>query len=1080
MSHFKNKYLKYKSKYLQLLNLKYNQIGGELPIINDIDSINLFTDPEMEKYMNPIHGFILCNKGTIPNNYWLYKDGLYITLMGKLIKKVCRDIPGNIQPTKELMKLKPIDFGRYIALKYINMMTNIMTGDKYKFIQINKSDKIVIDQQLIKEVKNREELIGFINKIRTYIPFLDNDIFNFHIILYCLWWNANNDNGIAEYYNGIKEIFDFLNKLPSIQLLCIKPLVLKDKCAPQIPNSFEKTVIKITHKEFKIYSQEQAQHFCTVNTDSTYADCGEITALNLINLLIISGSIFDISRLKSSSIPELLRFYRIFTNFNLISDVKFKQEIFGKNLNARDAWSYLIINYAKNNLEFVKKCTEPIYKFELNAGLNLDKSTSNFLQLIKNLLGIEKWEDLENDNIKNIKDDTKNGIGNITITHKTLGKFIIHCESGHYFIKQEEQRKVEEINLEKFTKDQITNINILLKKEDITLDNYLHIDINSEFLEFKFNSYSTDPSLKIKLFELSLTNKYDSDLRRRIQIKVDNDFFKNIVTNYGKKKNIDEYTYRCKNFDFILQLPAFAHLNFYIMEDSFKIECINLSSLSQLKFIGDKFLDDFTRLKSIDLSSLSQLESIGNKFIFSCSNLKSIILPTNSQLKSIGDNFMYYCIALTSIDLSSLLQLKSIGYNFMYECNALENIVFPLCLQLKSIGDNFMKNCKCLTSINLSFLSQLKSIGNNFMEGCVALESIVLPTNLQLESIGNYFLSGCKRLTNIDLFFLSQLKSIGDYFLSNCEALENIVLPTNLQLESIGNYFMSYCNRLTSINLSSLSQLKSIGDYFMYGCNALENIDFPLCLQLESIGTHFLNAYNLKSIILPSLSQLKSIGNSFMYGCSALTIIDLSSLSLLESIGNNFMYYCIALTSIDLSSLSQLKSIGDYFLSNCEALENIVLPTNLQLESIGNYFMSYCIALISIDLSSLLQLKSIGNNFMEGCVALENIVFPPCLQLKSIGDYFLSKCEALISIDLSSFSQIKSIGNNFMINSNSLTNVDFSSLSQLESIGFNFLYNYDYNYSKKEINIKCYYNHQKLIFNDKNSSYSRYIFNIIN
>ena len=168
MSHFKNKYLKYKSKYLQLLNLKYNQSGGDLPIINDIDSINLFTDPEMEKYMNPIHGFVLCNKGTIPNNYWLYKDGFINTPMGILIKKVCRDIPGNIQPTKYLMDLEPIDFGRYIALKYINMkinmMTNIMTGDKYKFIQINNT-KIVIDQKLIKNEDNRK-ILGATDRVR--------------------------------------------------------------------------------------------------------------------------------------------------------------------------------------------------------------------------------------------------------------------------------------------------------------------------------------------------------------------------------------------------------------------------------------------------------------------------------------------------------------------------------------------------------------------------------------------------------------------------------------------------------------------------------------------------------------------------------------------------------------------------------------------------------------------------------------------------------------------------------------------------------------------------------------------------
>ena len=61
------KYLKYKSKYLEIKNIKYNQIGGELPLITDPHGINLFTDSDMERYMNPIHGLVLCNSGYIPN-----------------------------------------------------------------------------------------------------------------------------------------------------------------------------------------------------------------------------------------------------------------------------------------------------------------------------------------------------------------------------------------------------------------------------------------------------------------------------------------------------------------------------------------------------------------------------------------------------------------------------------------------------------------------------------------------------------------------------------------------------------------------------------------------------------------------------------------------------------------------------------------------------------------------------------------------------------------------------------------------------------------------------------------------------
>ena len=787
----------------------------------------------MEPYMNPIYGSILCNKGTIPNNYWLYKDGFINTPMGILIKKVCRDIPGSVQPTKYLMDLEPIDFGRYIALKYINMKT----GDK--LIQINKSNKIVIDQQLILDVNKIKELTGFINKIRKFIPFLDNDIFTFHIILYCLWWNANNDNGIAEYYEGVKEIFDFLNDLPSIQLLGIKPLVLKDKYTPPIPNSFEETVIKITQKEFKIYSQEKAQHFCTVNTESsTYPDCGEITALNLINLLCFNGSIFDISRLKSSPIPQLEKFYEVFTSFNLMSNINYKPEIFGKHLNARDAWSYLIINYAKNNLEFVKKCTNPIYKFELNAGLNSDKSTSNFLQLIKNLLEINKWEDLlsKDSNITKIEDNTKDGIGDIII-QKSGNNFIIHCRPGHYYMSNE-YKKVESLDLLNLTLQQQNIINIIKKTIPPTIENYLDINFSSELLQQTFDDTSSSVELKKKLFVLSLTGKYDSDLRRRIKID-DRILDDRIVYELKNNKNLDEYTYQSNDFKFIERMPYLKHLN------------------SEIK---DKTID------KIDLQPLSNLKSIGNNFLSSCKNLSSIInLSSLSKLESIGNNFLSGCSGLTDIDLSSLSNLKS-------------------------IENDFLNNCSALTSIKLS---NLESIGNDFLNGCSGLIDIDLSSLSNLKSIGNNFLSNCSGLTSIDLSPLSNLHSIGDYFLSSCEGLEKIVLSSLSNLHSIGNYFLSRCSTLKSIDLSSLSNLHSIENYFLTSCEGLEKIDLSSLSNLHTIGIRFLSGCSaLTSIDLSSLSKLESIGNSFLSSCCRLKSIDLSSLSNLKSIGYGVLSAC--------------------------------------------------------------------------------------------------------------------------------------------------------------------------------------------
>ena len=123
---YQNKYLKYKNKYLSLKNLLKIQYGGETPIINDIDRINLFKESEIEieMHLNPIYGAFFCYSGYIPNLLYLYKNNLKVSKdhqsATSLINKVCTILPSGIKPTNEIYEnIKPIDFGRYIALKYL-------------------------------------------------------------------------------------------------------------------------------------------------------------------------------------------------------------------------------------------------------------------------------------------------------------------------------------------------------------------------------------------------------------------------------------------------------------------------------------------------------------------------------------------------------------------------------------------------------------------------------------------------------------------------------------------------------------------------------------------------------------------------------------------------------------------------------------------------------------------------------------------------------------------------------------------------------------------------------------------------
>ena len=125
-----SKYLKYKTKYLELKK----QFGGDKAFIKSMNVISLFDDmsEEMNKYFNPIHGMILCYSGYIKNNYHLQKNKFINTRHGNIIAKISKDVPGDVQPTNDIMILKPIDFGRYIALKYIYMNNNFFCHKKKK------------------------------------------------------------------------------------------------------------------------------------------------------------------------------------------------------------------------------------------------------------------------------------------------------------------------------------------------------------------------------------------------------------------------------------------------------------------------------------------------------------------------------------------------------------------------------------------------------------------------------------------------------------------------------------------------------------------------------------------------------------------------------------------------------------------------------------------------------------------------------------------------------------------------------------------------------------------------------------
>ncbi len=782
---YREKYLKYKSKYLLLKsNMNLNQFGGDKPLINDIDGINLFTIPRMEEHLNPIYGLILCNIGRIPNNYYLYKSKFINTNESKFIFEICRKNGNTIRPNNKISdEIKPYDYGFYAGIKYIHKFYK-----NKNFIVVSNSGKIKFLPSF--SMDDKTILTESINKINKYIGIKNDDKFYFHMLLFCLWWYADNDDGIRQYYDGINRVFCIFNKyFKSNEQLpyCIKK--------SNINNSFEKIVYDLCENKFKIYNLEQTKNFCQ-NSSQTYPDCGETTARNLINLICFDNDTKKFSTdilNKFCAIPELIEYYTKFNNFDVQSS---NEKIFFINmeLNARDAWSKLVIECGNANVKFVKSCkSKDIFTdhhYELDEGLSNDGKNSNFLQLITNLLPmIKKFTDIKIDSITDIKDETINGIGDIIIEHKLYNTIKIHCQKKHYYMEiylnngiTNKMADNNDLDLSKFSEQQQNFIENLLKK-NINKTNYIDILFDEDLLIDNLDDDNVEIELKNKLFSLSLTEQYNSDTRMVIKINTINlDLFDKalcIYDNYLKNNSetavkIDEYKFLFRdNFEFVKKIPKLRHLNCTLKYKN--ITSIDLKPLMNITSIGDNFLYICPNLVSIDLSPLSNITTIGSNFLFNCGVLKEIDFGALKNVITIKDGFLHNCTGLEKIDMSSFKKLITIGDNFLYYCKKLTSIDLSSFENLTSIGDNFLFMDYELTSIDLSPLKNLTEIGNNFLQDCTRLTSINLSSLTKISLIGNNFLSNCKNITSIDLSSLSDIKSFGYSFLSNCRNIKTII-----------------------------------------------------------------------------------------------------------------------------------------------------------------------------------------------------------------------------------------------------------------------------------------------------------------
>ena len=1027
-------------------------------------------DHQMEKYMNPIYGLVYCEIGYVPNIFYLRQSNFTIDNVPQnhvdIIRNTCKQEPGStvIKPTNNIMAnvVTLTDIGHYIAIKYVNM---IAASDDAKIVILN-NNKYVPGRLYINNPnynKNKElqqkwsSVITSISKFNRYIPLTDNDIFAFHMILFCLWWKVGNNDGFDYYYKGIQDVFDIVNhcfppntKSPATPK---KPLIIKEKQAPIVlnktpkprkntrssdsssnsstsiftrssnsssdsssnsssnsstdtPLSFEQIVLGITRIDFPLYDQEKSLHFCKETKEQTYADCGETTVRNIINILCFNGTNFDLSLLKEkegktdvsteskSTISELIKYYTDFNTFELQSKITPDSYTYIKNLNARDAWSKLIIENAQYNMRFSKQCetADAPYGYDIDSGKSKDGEKSNLLQMLQNLLpGIKIWEDLKNINITDvdITNLNENGFGKVYIFKSSL-KFTVHLQEEHFYvslsekttnqkgyshIKKTHQTYFLDILYKNFidkhreyirnTRKHADNIERYNSDERKTQEEQKIKDYTKEFLKFILNynfsseelvkninqsvSYDYELVLKELLFELSFTNKYDSDTRRRTNIYIKNDSSYLLTSFFDKFKivcrdstKVNEYSFvisydEPKPFDFLKELPLLTVLNISIDNRTSSLKTIDLSPLTKIEHIGDNFLKKFSELESIDLSPLQNVKTIGNYFLSVCKHLKRIDLSPLQNVKTIGNNFLSGS-GIESIDLLPLQKITHIGTYFLNSCNGLQdNIDLSPLINITSISDMFLSSCTNIKTIVFpETFKNITYIGAYFLSNLTDLRTIDLSYFSNVTNIDQYFLYGSK-IKSIDLSPLKNLTSIEKGFMNDCKNLREVIFPETFKdVTDIDNYFF-YESRIESINLSCFENVTNIGDYFLSN-SGIKIIDLSPLKNLTSIEKNFMDyCKNLIEVVFPeTFKHITQIDKNFLMGTSNLKTIDLSCFSNVTNINDNFLSNS-GIENIDLSPLKNLTTVEKGFMSGCKNLTSVIVPSKLE-SVVGQYF----------------------------------------------------------------------------------------------------------------------------------------------
>ena len=621
---YKDKYLKYKNKYLQL---KYLQKGSG-PLNNIIKNIGLFEKKsDIDNFLNPIYGFIYFNTSFIKNHKkFFFKDDIGIS---SFINTIFNELGDHILPTDKLLNNKdfrPKDIGIILGfLYYYKIYYNILN---YNINKIKETKKTIMSQgdtpekkiQLEESIQLGRLLIIRIREIKDMTPddkynsdenrliksiidVIKNNIDDkdfFRSILAILWHNSTDKQEIKEYYEGINESFHKYNTifnihLPNIPIINIPLITIPENYINDLYNDelnldrdidFEKALYiadGLLSNILPIYNQ-----FRSTYKGHEFPDCGESVIRSFINIIFYDKftKTFNIDLLTSKGASKnLIDYYIVFNNFSKQTSTQ-PLQIFDQPMNARDAWAFVV-----SNLPNV------IYRIQNEYDISGDNDETNFLNVMKALFkGIRTLNDFVN-HIEQEKQGEQGEQGepepiiNI-VEHKNPTTININYNGNYKITIQERHYTIESIIKESKTfnyshlDDEEKNIiNIFLNKSNIYIninENFYFIKWDNDNLIKQFNNFYNDTRINnviyTKIFDY-LYKKYKDFNNERFRIHVN--IFKILPDNFSDKvKKYSEISKFGYTFDIDNNLIKIQfNINEYL-GDSLN----NLTNLQELTF----------------------------------------------------------------------------------------------------------------------------------------------------------------------------------------------------------------------------------------------------------------------------------------------------------------------------------------------------------------------------------------------------------------------------------------------------------------------------------------------------------------